>query len=190
MRSATTTTLLRCAAFGAVGALVLLLVSPLTSTAAVLNPVLYAAIAAVTMVMPMLARRWTGTPGATVLTAAVTGVLALAFTALGPAIIVALVVPAAAIDLVLARRRDPGRVVTWLAAAAGGVAIWALSFAVISPGLVSPVLVMVLLAVRVVSYVLAMELAGLVARRLRRSGVRSVRAASRRDDARRGSSDA
>jgi hypothetical protein len=190
MRTATTTTLLRCAAFGAVGAVVLLLVSPLTSTAAVVNPVLYAAIAAVTMVMPMLARRWTGTPGATVLTAAVTGVLALAFTALGPAIIVALVVPAAAIDLVLARRRDPGRMVTWLAAAAGGVAIWALSFAVISPDLVSPVLVIVLLAVRVVSYVLAMELAGLVAGRLRRSGVRSGRAEARRDDARGGSSDA
>jgi hypothetical protein len=186
MRSATTTTLLRCAAFGAVGAVVLLLVSPLTSTAAVVNPVLYAAIAAVTMVMPMLARRWTGTPGATVLTAAVTGVLALAFTALGPAIIVALVVPAAAIDLVLARRRHPSRVTTWLAAAAGGVAIWALSFAVISPDLVSPVLVIVLLAVRVVSYVLAMELAGLVAGRLRRSGVRS----GRRRDAHRGSSDA
>jgi hypothetical protein len=190
MRTATTTTLLRCAAFGAVGAIVLLLVSPLTSTAAVVNPGLYAAIAAVTMVMPMLARRWTGTPGATVLTAAVTGVLALAFTALGPAIIVALVVPAAAIDLVLARRRDPGRMVTWLAAAAGGVAIWALSFAVISPDLVSPVLVIVLLAVRVVSYVLAMELAGLVAGRLRRSGVRSGRAEARRDDARGGSSDA
>ena len=51
MRTATTTTLLRCAAFGAVGAVILFLVSPLTSTAAVLNPVLYAAIAAVTMVM-------------------------------------------------------------------------------------------------------------------------------------------
>lgn len=174
MRS-TTTTLLRCAAFGAVGAVVLLLVTPVTSAAAVLNPVLYAAVAAVTMVMPMLARRWTGAPGATVLTAAITGALALPFTALGPALIVALVVPAAAIDLVLARRRDPGRTATWIAAALGGIAIWALSFAVISPELVSPLLVVVLLVVRVAGYLAAMELAGLLARRLGRAGVRSGR---------------
>lgn len=173
MNAATSTAvLLRCAAFGAIGVIVLLMVSPLTSTLAVLSPVLYAAVAATTAVMPMLARLWTAAPGAAALTAAITALLSLPFTPLGPAIMIALVLPAATIDLLLWRRRHPRGSQMFLAAGVAGVVIWALSFAVISPESLSPVVVATLLIIRVASYVAAMWFADLIVHRLRRSGVR------------------
>ncbi|MET0447322.1 MAG: ECF transporter S component, partial [Aeromicrobium sp.] len=86
--------LLTCAAIGALSGLLVIGLSPVTSALALLSPPLYALVASVHMLGPLLAAAWFRRPGAATLTALVSGLVALAATTLGPLLVLALVVPA------------------------------------------------------------------------------------------------
>lgn len=167
---------LRIAAFGAVATIVVLLMGPLNTTLALVNPLLYAATATVTLFIPMVARLWAGTPFSASFCALLAGLIAAPFSALGFLLPVALVIPALFFDAVLWRSREPstGRLVG--AAAAAAIAVWAISLPVIDPRLLSPGFVVLLALIRVGSYAVFSMLARSTAARLRRAGLIADRA--------------
>jgi hypothetical protein len=172
-RTVTTKALLTVAVFGAVGAFTSMALTPLTTVLAITAPLLYAAVASLTATSGMLALRWTRMPGAILLTALITGLLTAAFTPLGPLMIIALMGPAAMIELVFLAfaYRLESRIAWVLAPAAGGVAIAALSLAVIEPSLLTPGFIAGLFAIRIVAYIACARLSLSIARGLQRAGV-------------------
>lgn len=126
--------LLVCAALAAVQVLAFALLSPLMVTLGQSAPPLYAVAAGVHSVMPFLARLLTGTPGTASLTGLFTGVLATAFTPIGPLIVAPMVVAGVAFDVVLPWRRGSLPPV-WriaLAATVAGVGLFVVSLPVFS----------------------------------------------------------
>jgi hypothetical protein len=172
----TSAALLQCAAFGAVAAIFLALLAPFTGTLALASPVAYAFVAGVHAVGPMLALRWTRVPGAAILTAAVAGLLAAPFTGLGLLLGIALVVPAAALEFVLAlsRYRFDLSTIWYLAAATAGLTIFALSLPIIDEAILTPFVILGTLVCRVLSYSAAGWLAVWLEKALIRSGARRV----------------
>ncbi len=164
-RSGGSSTLMRLGALAALGAVIALVISPLTTVLAPVSPPAYAVVASFTMATPMLAALMVPRFGSATFVAFFTAALLIA-TPLGPLLIVALTVPALAIELVLfsARRRSPRPphfnggalppVAVWMTAcAAGGLTIGVLSLAVLSPEVSSPALIALILALRVGAYV-------------------------------------
>lgn len=138
-----TSALLVSAAFGAVQALVFVLVVPITSVLAVSSPPAYALVAAVHTVMPLLARVVTRVPGMATFAAFVTGVLTMAVSPIGPLAIVPMLCGAIALDLVLPLRRGvwPRAARILLAGVVAGVVLFFVALPVFSPDhLVAPVL--------------------------------------------------
>jgi hypothetical protein len=170
-----TRSLLQCGAIAAAGGVLLILLGPVGTWAAVLSAPLYAVIGSLNLLSPMVALRWTGLPWAATLTAFFAGLLAMSFSVLGLLIIPALVLPALAIDgvaLLLRRRRT---LALYAGAAAGGVVIFAVSFVVIPAEIVTPALVGTLFVLRVAAYIAVMRLAGWIAAALERAGVHPTR---------------
>lgn len=172
----TSVALLQCAAFGAIAAIFIVLLGPLTGTLALASPILYALIAGIHAVAPMLSLRWTRIPGAAILSAAVAGLLAAPFTGLGLLLGIALVVPAVALELVLAlgRHRLERRSLWYLAAGVAGLTIFALSLPIIDAAILTPFVVWGTLIGRLLSYGLAAWLALWLEAALVRSGARRV----------------
>jgi hypothetical protein len=177
MSTYSTRSLLQCAAIAAAGAMALVAVSPLTTWLAVLSAPLYAAVASLHMLGPMIALRWTALPWAASLTATLGALIAMPFSPLGPLLVPALVLPAVAIDAVvlLVRPRGGARGL-YAGAVAGGLVIFAISFVVIPVDVVHPGLVVTLLVVRVGAYAAVMRLAQTVSTGLVRAGVRPAAA--------------
>jgi energy-coupling factor transport system substrate-specific component len=174
VRTVTTKTLLTLAVFGAVGAVWSIALTPLTTLLALTAPLVYAAVASLSLTSGMLALRWTRMPGAVLLTALITGLLVAAFNPLGLLVIIALTVPAAAIEAVfLAFRYRLDSRLAWVAApAGGGAAIAALSLAVIEPSLLTPGFIALLFVIRIVAYIACARLSLAIVRALGRAGVR------------------
>ncbi|PSL38480.1 hypothetical protein CLV49_2105 [Labedella gwakjiensis] len=187
MSTYSTRSLLQCAAIAAASAVGLVLMTPLTSWLAVLSAPVYAAVASLHMLGPMIALRWTRLPWAASLTAFLAALIAMPFSTLGALLVPALVLPALAIDVVvlLARPRG-GWLGLYVGALCGGLVIFAISFVVIPADVVGPALIVTLLVVRLGSYAAVMRLAQSVATGLVRAGVRPS-TASRPDRVRRGS---
>ncbi|PPG37959.1 hypothetical protein [Pseudoclavibacter sp. RFBA6] len=158
--------LLRLGALAALNAVVALALAPATTVLAAVNPPAYAAVASLTMMLPMLAALLVPRFGSATIVAFCTGIF-LMVTPLGAIAVVALCGPALVLELVLLigrflRRRHRAEVAaassdvswaTWLlACAAGGTAIAAMSLLVLAPGAATPELVALLFAIRVLTY--------------------------------------
>ncbi|MFB2585101.1 hypothetical protein [Herbiconiux liukaitaii] len=170
-----TAALLQCAAIGALTAVVIAALSPITSSLALISPVVYAFLASVNFLGPLVAARWVREPGALLLTAVIAGVLAIPFTPLGFLVLFALGLPALVGELVLVAGRfyDGGRRAVWYAAALClAVTLFAISLVVIDPSLISPWLVALTLVGRLTSLTVLAWFATAVERALTRAGLR------------------
>lgn len=173
MSTYSTRSLLQCAAIAAAGAVLVIVLGPISTWIAILSAPLYALVGSLNMIGPMIALRWTRLPWAATLTALLAALLAMSFSTLGILLVPALVLPAAAIDAVALLLRPRGRAVSLYAGAlAGGAVIFAISFVVIPADLVGPGLVVALLVIRLAAYAGVMGLAQVVATGLERAGVR------------------
>lgn len=163
--------LLQLAAFGSASALVVLLLTPFNTSLALLNPLVYAVTASLTLLLPFTARIWSGSPGAATGCAVLAGLLVAPVSALGFLLPLALAAPALCFDLVLWNRTTPRRARLLAAAATAGAAIWALSLPVIDPALLSGWFIAVLAALRLLSFAAMLLLARHLAAHLVRVGV-------------------
>jgi hypothetical protein len=165
---------LQSAAIGAIAAIFVVVLAPLTGTLALASPIVYALVAGIHAVGPMLALRWTRVPGAAVLTAAIAGLLAAPFNGLGLLLAIAFVVPAGALELVLAlgRYNFNLRPLWYLGGAAAGLTIFALSLPIIDEAILTPFVVWGTLICRLMSYTGAAWLATWLELALVRSGTR------------------
>jgi hypothetical protein len=167
--------LLVCGSFAAVQVLVFLLVVPVTTAAAVAAPPLYALIAGVHSLMPFLARLVTGVRGTALITAALTGVIVSAVTALGPLIILPMAVAGAIFDAVLWREpghaRRPQVARTLVAASAAASGLFLVSLPVFSAEHLTPWILILTLAGRLAGEICAALLALVITRRLALTGV-------------------
>lgn len=156
----------------------MLVISPFNTMIALLNPLLYAVTASVTLLLPFTARIWSMVPGSATGCATLAGVLVAPFSALGFLLPLALAIPALCFDLVLFRcnRPRPARLV--LAAAVSAVAIWAMSLVVIDPTLLSVEFLIALVIIRLISFIVLVYIAKILSMRLIRIGVRPSRAPS------------
>jgi hypothetical protein len=167
--------LLQCAAFGALTAVLITAMSPITSSIALASPVAYSLVGSISSLGPLIAARWLRAPGSLVITALVAGLLAMPFTALGFLILVALGLPALAGELVLLASSfsTRPREASWYAAAATlALVLFAISLVVIDPAVMSPWVVILTLGGRMLSILLLAALAVRVERALTRSGLR------------------
>ncbi|MFC7788075.1 hypothetical protein ACU045_03745 [Microbacterium sp. MAHUQ-60] len=164
--------LLQLAAFAAANVLIVLALAPANTAVALLNPLVYAATGSLTVLVPMTARVWSGLPGSAVLCAAIAGLICAPFSPLGFLVLFALVLPALVFDLVLWRARRPRGPQLVGAAAASGILIWAISLPIIDPAFLSSAIIVLLAAIRVLSYVGLVLVARVLSRRLVRAGVR------------------
>lgn len=203
-----TRVLLVCAAFGALGTVLMLGVSPLTSAIAAWFPPAYAVVAGIHSVLPFLARRLLGVPFAATLVAGIEGVLSSAFTPLGVLIIVPLVLSAGVFDAVLALSSRRGRAngtandgtaivgtandgaardgtatdgtAAYLAAAAfSALALFAVSLPVIDPARLTLWMIVGTLLGRLIGQLLALGAATAIAGRVFAAGIMRPHASSR-----------
>lgn len=173
MTGYSTRSLLQCAAIAAAAAIVLVATAPLMTWLAALSAPVYAVVASINILGPMIALRWTRLPWASTLTAFLAALIAIPFSALGILVVPALVLPALAIDAVVLLVRPRGRALGLYAGAlAGGLVIFAISFVVIPADVVHPALVATLLVARLGAYAGVMRLARSVSTGLVRAGVR------------------
>ncbi|MDQ0894177.1 hypothetical protein [Agromyces ramosus] len=167
-----TRTLLICAAFGAVQALMVISLSPITPGIAALAPPVYALIAGFHSIMPFTARLMLGSFGTASLTGFFAGVIAGSFSVVGFLVIVPLTVGGLVFDTGLwALGRWRPRVARIAAAALAGVGLFAVSLPVFSPEHLTVTMVALTLLARVVSEIGAVLVAGLLAHRLTTSGI-------------------
>jgi hypothetical protein len=175
-----TSMLLQCAAIGAVSAVLIVALTPVTYSLALLSPVLYAFVGSISSFGPLVAARWLRAPGSMLLTAVIAGVLAIPFTPLGFLIVIALGLPALVGELVLllGRFSHTRRETVWyLAVAVFALTLFAISLVVIDPSALSAWVVVLTLLGRLASLLVLAYLATRVERALARAGVRR-----RRDD--------
>lgn len=164
------------AAFGAIGALLLLAVTPITVLLAATFPPAYALAAGVHSILPYLARRLLALPFAATLVALIVGVLSSASTPLGVLVIVSLLAGALPFDVTLAlfaRVRGRLRRFDWvLAAAASAVVLFLVSLPVFSPEHVTPFILIGAFVGRLLGQLGALGIAWLIAERVWRAGIR------------------
>lgn len=180
----TTRVLLVCGALAAVHVLLHLATVTLLTALAPFSPPLYGLAAGVHSLMPFLARRLTATPGTATLTAAVAGVFVATSNGSGIIALIPLLVAGVVIDLVV-RRVDVGGEETpsrqariavryLVAAVSAGTALFAISLSVFSPHHLTPLLIGGTLVARVAGEIAAALLSGVLARALRRAGIRGA----------------
>ncbi|MEO7015799.1 MAG: hypothetical protein ABI130_01260 [Leifsonia sp.] len=172
-----TRALLLCQAFGALGALLLIVVAPFTSLVAVFSPPLYGLAAGMHSILPFFARRVLGFPFAATAVSASVGFLGGAFTPIGLLIMIPLTLSGFSYDLTLlvANRVVPVAPTSrWrypLAAAASAVALFLVSLPVMSPEHLTLPVQSATLGARLAGQLAASFLAGLLARRVGRAGI-------------------
>ena len=175
-RTLSTRSLLIIAAFGALGALLLIVVAPVTALLAAVFPPAYAVAAGMHSILPFLARRLVGFTWTTTIDFALVGILAIGFTPLGVLIVIPLVLTGVGFDLtllLLLRRRGPLRL--WhqlLAALVTAVLLFLVSLPVFSPHDLTPLLLLLTLAGRVVGQLAAAGIAWAIGGRVLRAGIR------------------
>jgi hypothetical protein len=171
-----TRALLVCQAFGAIGAVLLLIVAPFTSLVAAVFPPLYALLAGLHSILPFFARRALGFTWAATAVGATAGLLGGAFTPIGLLIMVPLVLSGFCYDLTLlvARRIAPrSERSPWShlsAAVASAVALFLVSLPIMSPERLGFWIMAATFAGRVIGQVAASLLAGALAHRVERVG--------------------
>ena len=174
-RTLSTRSLLIIAAFGALGALLLIVVAPVTALLAALFPPAYAVAAGMHSVLPFLARRLVGFTWTTTIDFALVGILAIGFTPLGVLIVIPLVLTGVGFDLtllLLLRRRGPLRLWHQLVAAlVTAVLLFLVSLPVFSPHDLTPLLLLLTLAGRVVGQLAAAGIAWAIGGRVLRAGI-------------------
>ena len=174
-RTLSTRSLLIIAAFGALGALLLIVVAPMTALLAALFPPAYAVAAGMHSVLPFLARRLVGFTWTTTIDFALVGILAIGFTPLGVLIVIPLVLTGVGFDLtllLLLRRRGSLRLWHQLAAAlVTAVLLFLVSLPVFSPHDLTPLLLLLTLAGRVVGQLAAAGIAWAIGGRVLRAGI-------------------
>jgi hypothetical protein len=173
-RRLSTRSLLIIAAFAALGALVLILIAPVTATLAALFPPAYALVAGVHSVLPFLARRLVGFAWATTVTCALVGILTIGFTPLGVLILVPLVITGLGFDLTLLLLGRRGQVRPWhhvIAAVVTAVLLFVVSLPVMSPDdLAVPILLLTLLG-RLAGQLAAVAAAWAMGTRVLKAGI-------------------
>lgn len=173
-RRLSTRALLIIAAFAALGALLLILIAPITGLLAALFPPAYAVTAGIHSILPLLARRLVGFPWSTTIAFALVGILAIGFTPLGALIVIPLVVTGAGFDvtlLLLARRGEP-RLWHFLAGAlVTAVLLFLVSLPVFSPRDLTPWILLLTLAGRVVGQLTAAAVAWAIGQRVLAAGI-------------------
>lgn len=176
-----TRTLLYCAVFAGVQALIYLAVSPMAATLATIFPPAYAAAAAAYSVMVFAARLFIDRHGTATVTAAITGILIAAVSPLGLVVLIPLTAAAAVFDLVLfwTRRAHRHRVLRSLVPAAlmSAVTLFVISLPAFSPGHLTPVLLAATLLGRAIGQIGAALLAKAIIASLSRAGVHASVAA-------------
>lgn len=179
-----TRALLICAALGAVQALMVISVSPITPGIAALAPPAYALVAGLHSIMPFTARLMLGVFGTATLTGFFAGIIAGSFSVVGFFVIVPLTISGLVFDAGLwAFRAWPPRIARIAAAALAGVGLFGVSLPVFSAEHLTVTWVVSTLLTRVVSEICAVLVAGVLAHRLARSGIQ--RHPPRRQPARR-----
>lgn len=176
-----TRTLLHCAVFAGVQAVLYLAVSPMAAPLATVFPPAYAAAAAAYSVMVFAARLFIDRHGTATVTAAITGILIAAVSPLGLIFLIPLVASAAVFDLVLfwTRRALRHRVLRSLVPAAlmSAVTLFVISLPAFSPGHLTAGLLAATLLGRAIGQVGAALLAKAIVASLSRAGVRASVAA-------------
>ncbi|MBF4633139.1 hypothetical protein ITJ38_01835 [Agreia pratensis] len=175
MSAWSTSMLLQCAAFGAVTAVLIVALGPLTHSIALVSPVVYSLVGSVSSLGPLVAARWTRAPGSLLLAALVASLLALPFTALGFLIVAALGLPALAAELVLLASRfysRPREAFWYLASAVLALVLFTISLVVIDPAVMSPWVVVFTFIGRMLSVLLLAAVAVRIERALSRAGIR------------------
>lgn len=173
-RRLSTRALLVTAAFAALGAVLLILIAPVTSLLAALFPPAYALVAGVHSVLPFLARRLLGIPWVTTIAFALVGIVSIGFTPLGVLIVIPLVLTGVTFDLTLLLLARRGVVRPWhyyVAAAVTGVALFLVSLPVMSPGDLGPAILVLTLCGRLLGQLGAAALSAAIARGVERAGI-------------------
>lgn len=165
--------LLTCAALAVVHVLLHLGTLPLLTALAATAPPAYALVAGVHSLMPFLARRITGTPGAAIVTCGIAALLVSATSSSGVIAAVPVLLAGCVIDLMLWRARPSGatEIRYFAAAAVTAAALFSVSLAVFSPAHLTPVIIVGTLIGRVCGEAIAVVLSRLMARALTRAGV-------------------
>lgn len=181
-----TRTLLHCAVFAGLQAVLYIAVSPFIASLATIFPPAYAVAAGAYSLMVFAARLFINRHGTAALTAAFTGVLIAAISPIGLIVVVPLVASGAALDLVLfwTRRANRHRVLRSVlpAALSSAVTLFVISLPAFSSGHLAPWVLAATLLGRAVGQVSAVLLATSVVAALSRSGIRAA-GASRGSDA-------
>ncbi|WP_045278088.1 ECF transporter S component [Microbacterium oxydans] len=172
-RRLSTRVLLTCAALAVVHVLLHLSTLPLLTALAAVAPPAYALVAGVHSLMPFLARRITGTPGAAIVTSGIAALLVSATSSSGLIAAIPVLLAGCLIDLMLWRTGPSGAAeVRYLAAGAvTAVVLFAVSLAVFSPAHRTPVIIIGTLLGRLVGEAIAVVLSRLLAGALVRAGV-------------------
>jgi hypothetical protein len=162
------------AAFAALGALLLILIAPVTGFLAALFPPAYAVAAGIHSILPLLARRLVGFPWTTTVASALVGILAIGFTPLGVLIVIPLVVTGAGFDvtlLLLARRNEPRLWHFLVAALVTAALLFLVSLPVFSPRDLTPWILLLTLAGRIVGQLAAAGVAWAIGQRVLAAGI-------------------
>ena len=173
-RRLSTRALLIIAAFAALGALLLILIAPVTGLLAALFPPAYAVAAGIHSILPLLARRLVGFPWTTTIAFALVGILAIGFTPLGVLIVIPLVVTGAGFDvtlLLLARRSEPRLWHFLVAALVTAALLFLVSLPVFSPRDLTPWILLLTLAGRIVGQLAAAGVAWAIGRSVLAEGI-------------------
>lgn len=172
-----TRALLICQAFGAVGALLLIVVAPFTALTAAFSPPLYGLIAGMHSILPFFARRALGFRFAATAVSASVGFLGGAFTPIGFLIMIPLALTGFSYDLALiatGETRTSGSWSRWrhpFAACVSGGMLFLVSLPVFSPEDLAWPILAATLGARVIGQMAASLLAGVLARRVERAGI-------------------
>lgn len=173
-RRLSTRALMIIAAFAALGALLLILIAPVTGFLAALFPPAYAVAAGIHSILPLLARRLVGFPWTTTVASALVGILAIGFTPLGVLIVIPLVVTGAGFDvtlLLLARRNEPRLWHFLVAALVTAALLFLVSLPVFSPRDLTPWILLLTLAGRIVGQLAAAGVAWAIGQSVLAAGI-------------------
>lgn len=180
-----TRSLLHCAVFAGVQAILYLALSPIATTLATVFPPAYALAAGAYSVMVFAARLFIGRHGTATVTALITGVLIAAVSPIGLIILAPLVASGAAFDLVLfwTRRVRRHRVLRTLVPAVllSAVTLFAISLPALSPGHLTAWVLAATLLGRAIGQVAAVLLASATVAALTRAGVHAPVTTPERD---------
>lgn len=172
--ASTTRRYLTCGGLAAVQAVIILASTPLTIAAANLAPPVYALLSVLSVLLIHLAPRVVGLGSAATLTAALTALVIVPFSAIGFLAAVPLIVQGGVIDLTLrvTKRRRAAHFA--LAGVFASTAAFLVSLPVFSADHLVPVILVATLGARIVAGVTASLVAGWIARALRAAGVGEV----------------